>query len=423
MRFKNLESHQKKLVLANVIWLLSASVISQSFNAVTLFITAHLLGPFLFGQFAACLALARLSSIFFNLGTDTWMLRVGQITETSVGTTIASVLSIKSTLGLVWFLGLSLLSQLLDPNTYPFPLLLTSAAAIFGEAIVSTISQGFNLLLKNNLTLKLTLISSSILLLGTLLASASPHSLPIHFALVRLIAGWITAGIGLFRLKRTQALCPSLIHASTILIQSLPFALSDALLIIYTQADVALVALLLGSQPAGLYSTASGILRAGFVIPSSVFLVMTPLISQSARQRNLSRLFRISAQTFLSLLAIGLILWLLTQTGGPLFVALILGEKFAPAGDILTILSIILLFKSCSYASAALIIATEQQLWRVAIQGIAALVNLCLNIIIVPNYGIVGAAWVYVVSEGLLLLGYIFVALRGYLKLLKEKQS
>lgn len=423
MLVKNLASPQKKLVIANVLWLLFASAINQGFTAVSLLITARSLGPFFFGQFSACLALTRLVSIFFNLGIDTWMLRAGQASEASIGITVADVLGIKSTLGLIWFICLSLLSQFLDPNTYPLLLLLTSAATIWVEAVVSTLSQGFNILLKNDLTLRLTIISSSILLVGTLAVSALPRSTPLYFLFVRLITGWITAGIGLLRLARISSLHPDYTHISTILIQSLPFALSDALLIIYTQADIALVAILLGSQSAGFYSTASGILRAAFVIPSAVFLVMTPLISQSAKQRDLSRFSSISVQTFLSLLGIGFTLWLLVRIGGPLFITLILRERFAPAGAVLTVLSIILLLKSCSYASAAVIIATEKQMWRVVVQGIAAFANLCLNIIIIPVYGIIGAAWVYVASEGLLLLGYSFVAMKGYLSLLRGKQQ
>lgn len=423
MLIKNLASPQKKLVLANVIWLLFASVINQGFTAISLLITARSLGPFLFGQFSACLALTRLTSIFFNLGIDTWMLRAGQASEASIGITVANVLGIKSALGLIWLVCLSLLPQFLDPNTYPLMLLLTSAATIWVEAVVSTLSQGFNILLKNDLTLRLTIVSSSLLLLGTLAVSALPQSTPLYFVFVRLITGWITAGIGLLRLTRISSLHIDYTHLPTILLQTLPFALSDALLIIYTQADIALVGILLGSQSAGFYSTASGILRAAFVIPSAVFLVMTPLISQLGKQRDLNRFSKTSVQTFLSLFGIGFTLWLLVRAGGPLFIRLILRERFAPAGAVLTILSIILLFKSCSYALATVIIATEKQIWRVVVQGITAFINLCLNIIIIPVYGIVGAAWVYVASEGLLALGYAFVAIKGYLSLIGKQHQ
>lgn len=420
---KDSVSSPKQLIIANIIWLLFASVVNQGFTAVSLLITARSLGPFFFGQISACFALTRLISIFFNLGMDTWMLRTGQGCELFIGTTIANVLSVKFMLGVIWFIGLLFLSQFLDPSTYPLMLLLTSAATVWIEAVISTLVQGFNILLKNDLTIRLNVISSSVLLVGTLVVSALPQSTPLYFAFVRLITSWIAASIGLLWLKRMSSLHPDYNLISTILLQSLPFALSDALLIIYTQADIALVGILLDSQSAGFYSTASGILRTVFIIPSAVFLVMTPIISRLGKQKDFSRFSNISLQTFLSLLGIGFILWLLIRIGGPLFVMLILREKFAITGAILTILSPILLFKSCSYALAAIIIATEKQPWRVIVQGIVAFANLCLNIIIIPAYGIIGAAWVYVASEGLLLLGYVFVAIKGYLSLLTEKTT
>lgn len=91
-------------------------------------------------------------------------------------------------------------------------------------------------------------------------------------------------------------------------------------------------------------------------------------------------------------------------------------EGFALAGEVLTILSVILLFKSCSYAFSAIIIATEKQAWRVIVQAIASFTNLILNLLFIPIYGIIGAAWVYAITEGMLLIGYILIALKGYFR-------
>ncbi|MBC7227764.1 MAG: oligosaccharide flippase family protein [Thermoflexales bacterium] len=415
--FKNLILVRKNAILANIIWLLLASAISQGFTAASLLITARSLGPSLFGQFSACLALSRLTSIFFNLGMDTWLLRAGRTNETTFGLVIASILGIKTILGTVWLFSILFLSRFLDPATYPPVLLLVSAFTILGEATTTTISQGFNVLLKNKVTLKLSLISSTILFAGTLMIHLLLHSTPMHFMLARLLTGWMTVGLGLLWLMKISPLQvePALLVPT--LIQSFPFAISDALLIIYTQADIALVGILLDSKSAGLYSTASGLLRTAFIIPSAVFMVMTPIISQLGKQKDLPLFSKMAVKTFFALLVVGLTLWLLMRIGGPLFVRLTLQPKFAQAGAILAILSVILLFKSCSYALAAVIIATEQQAWRVVVQGVVAFTNLCLNIIVIPIYGITGASWVYVASEGLLLLGYVLVAVKGYLAL------
>lgn len=412
----------RKVIAANVVWLSLASIISQGFFAITLLITARSLGPAAFGQYSACIALARLTSIAFNLGMDTWLLREGRVNEESAGITITGVLLAKVALGTAWFVVLMIVSRLLDPRTYPSLVLYVSAIVTWIEALLSTIGQSFNILLKNNLSLWLAAISSSGLFISALGLVSLSWNNPLLFLLARLLVGLTVTGIGLAWLTKILPLrWFNYCYVPRVLGQSLPFAISDALVIIYTQADITLVALLLDSQSAGLYSSASGILRAAFVVPSAVYSVMTPVISQMVSQNKLAALVKTARRIYIWLFATGLALWVGMLVVGPPFVRLILREKFSLAGNVLAVLSVILLLKSCSYASAAMIIATNQQNWRVVVQGGVAFINIGLNLFVIPAYGILGAAWAYVVSEALLLVGYMIIATRGYRALLLSK--
>jgi len=421
MLIKNSVFPRREIVFANIFWLSLASLISQGFIAVSLLITARSLGASAYGQYSASLALTRLTSICFNWGLDTWLLREGRCTEKPVGIIIANILATKFILGAAWFSFLLLLSRSLDPKTYPFYLLCASASVTWVETgLISTLIQGFNISLKNLLTLMISAISSMGLFFTTLALAFLQTNNPLHFMVVRLLISCAVVCVGLFWLLRIPVSTLSHTCMRTILLRSLPFAVSDALLIIYTQIDITLIAILLDSQSVGLYSSASGILRAAFVIPSAVYSVMTPLISQLAREGNFMRLAKTVQRTYLALFFIGLVLGSVMFFGGPTIINLILREGFALAGRVLTILSVILLIKSISYASASVIIATNKQIWRVVVQGIAAFINVGLNLLVIPLYGIWGAAWVYVISEAFLMIGYIVVATRGYRALLSS---
>jgi len=423
MLIKNSVFPRREIVFTNIFWLSLASLISQGFIAISLLITARSLGASAYGQYSASLALTRLTSICFNWGLDTWLLREGRCTEKPISVIIANILATKFILGVVWFFALLFLSRSLDSKIYPFYLLCASASATWVETgLISTLIQGFNISLKNLLTLVISAISSIGLFFTTLALAFLQMNNPLHFMIVRLLISCAAVCVGLFWLLRipvsTISTCSTCMR--TILLRSLPFAVSDALLIIYTQIDITLIAILLDSQSVGLYSSASGILRAAFVIPSAVYSVMTPLISQLAREGNFVRLAKTVQRTYLALFFIGLALWSGMFWGGPTIVSLILREGFAPAGKVLTILSVILFIKSISYASASVIIATNKQIWRVVVQGIAAFINVGLNLLVIPLYGIWGAAWVYVISEAFLMIGYIVVATRGYRALLSS---
>jgi O-antigen/teichoic acid export membrane protein len=67
-----------------------------------------------------------------------------------------------------------------------------------------------------------------------------------------------------------------------------------------------------------------------------------------------------------------------------------------------------------TFGVAAVLIATNQQSRRVVAQGIAVGSNVVLNLLIVPIYGIRGAAFVYVFTEIVLLAGYAWFAYRAY---------
>ena len=236
------------------------------------------------------------------------------------------------------------------------------------------------------------------------------------YAGIRLIiAGLATFGGILWFRRKSSSLSLDFNVVKVTLKNILPFALSEFLLQIYTQADITIIAIILGNQAAGLYSPASNILRALFVIPQAVYLVMTPVISQLVAERS-PRLSAVIRQTYLSLAVIGGLLWLGTSFLGPGLSSLFLGSKFSTSGALLVILGPILFIKSCSFASAAVIVATTGQGKRVIIQLLAAFINIVLNLLIIHTYGIKGVAWVYVISETVLLAGYMVIAENGRLK-------
>jgi O-antigen/teichoic acid export membrane protein len=398
--------------------LVSATSIGQVAAGISILLTARPLGVDSFGQYTACFALTRMTSILFTLGTDTWLLREGRRGKIPVGKLIGSNFAIKSLMGLIWLFGLFVVSLFLNPTTYPPQLLVLSALATWLEATLQTVSYFFIISLKNKATLTLELVSSLGLLFGTLGLGFIHQVDPMVYALLRVGMASLAILVGLVWSRKVDALSLDTKVFKETLKHILPFALSDALLLIYTQADITIVAIILGKQAAGLYSPASSILRAMFVIPSAVYLVMTPVISQLVAQGS-QRLSSVIRQTYLLLAGIGAFLWLGTGLLGPGFSWLVLGSRFSTSGEILVILGVILFLKSCSYASASIIVATTGQGKRVILQAMVAAINVILNLLVIQRFGIEGVAWVYVISEMALLVGYLIIAERGRLKAMR----
>ena len=413
----------KKKIITNIVLLFSATAFGQAFLAISTLLTARPLGVELFGQYAACFALTKITSIVFNLGMDSWLLREGRRGEIHIDKLTACNLTVKAGMGLIWFASLFVASQFLDPITYPPRLLFMSALATWIEAALTTVTYSFNTSLRNQATAVLTTSASLSLLIATIILVYTNQDDPIAFVNVRFLTSFLaTLGglIWLFRKTSAFSVKPSTIK---FMLKGLPpFALSDLMVLVYTQADITLVAVMLGKQAAGAYSPASNILRALFVVPSAIFMVMTPVISQLVAEGS-QRLSKTIRETNLALAAIGAVLWLGTSLMGPIVVFLVLGAEFSLSGQILVILGAIIFIKSSSYASAAVIIATGKQGQRVIVQGIVAVTNVILNLLIINKIGVFGVAWVYLISESILLAGYMLLAENGRIKAISKIKS
>ena len=189
----------------------------------------------------------------------------------------------------------------------------------------------------------------------------------------------------------------------------IPYTLSDALVVLYTQADITIVAMTLGKAAVGIYSPASSLMRALFFIPQAVYTVMTPIFSQLVSEKS-PMVKKVFANANLIFAGIGAALWLGVRLLGPWFLTFILGQEFSESGQILKILSAILLIKSGSLAMAAMIVAIGYQKQRVLVQAFSAFVNIALNLLVINIYGIKGVAYIYIISELILFIGYFLIA-------------
>lgn len=396
----------RRSVVGNILALFSGTALSQFAVALTLFLTARALGVAQFGQYAACFALAKMTAVLFNIGMDTWLLREGRMGHTALGVLVGTNLTAKAGLGAVWFLGLLAISTLLPRDTYPFALLALAALASWLEAAFNTVVFAFNTALENRATAVLTSLSGLALLGITLVFIATGESSPYSYVQARLGIAGISAAGGLAWFGYGRRMRASWSTWRRTRGELAPYALSEALLLVYTQADITILALLLGKVAAGIYSPASSIVRSLFVVPQAVHLVMVPVLSQMLAEgrRSLMPTFR---RTYLSLSALGGALWLGMGLFGPPLVLLLLGEDFAPSAGLLPVLSAILFLKSVSHAMAALIVTVGYQAKRVVVQAIVAALNVGVNLWFIPRLGVPGAAWAYVVSEAALLVGYI----------------
>jgi O-antigen/teichoic acid export membrane protein len=388
-----------------------ANFIAQIIMMVYAVLIARGLGPQQLGIYSGIYAIAGITVTIINWGLDTWILKEAYH-DNSIRVLTGDVLSIKTFLGFFWGISLVIVLPIIRPNYFsPFFVLLV-VLDVFFDVAFNTFIASWNIQKKiKHITIMLfisRLGKFGLLILLLLLDQLSLISISIS----RLTISFIVAGICfvfirpiIFKSIRSKFI--------TIIKSSAEFSYSEILAVIYANVDVAILTFLSISLNVGLYSPASGIIHALFVIPNSIYSFFIPIYSKKFSSKEALNIKKEVMKIISLFICIGLMLFLFVAFFGKLIIITILGNSYLETGNFIVILSPILLIKSIEYGLAITIVVMGLQRKRLVPQFIVALMNLVVNIIFIPIYGVVVVPWVYVISEFILMVGYGLIVLKN----------
>lgn len=386
------------------------TIVAQGLMILNALLLARHLSPNGYGVLVGTYAVAILTSVIFNWGLDTWILRQGE-TDLDPKIIAGAVMLIKAGLGLIWMIVLISILPRFSPTIFFRSFVLVVAFDVLLDGILRVEIATFNVTEKYSWASLALIISRGGRIVGTLLLIEFKNQSPVDFAGSRLIANGVAVLIAAILLK-PQFMQLRHLDLAKILRQSFPFALSDFLSAVYAQIDLVLLALIRGdSEDLGTYSPASSLINATFLLPGSVYTFLIPLLSREYAKRpgTFTQSFK---RLFILFLALGGLLWLGTTFIGIRLIDWLLGSAYAKTGLMIAALAPITFMKSLSYASASLLVVVGWQKKRVIAQSISAIANVVANIFLIIRFGVWGAIMAYMVSELILLMGYSVLALR-----------
>lgn len=205
-----------------------------------------------------------------------------------------------------------------------------------------------------------------------------------------------------------------MIYAST------PYLLTGLVLVAYGRIDVLIMANLIDTTTIGWYSAAMTLYGTLLFVPPILASAIFPAITRSYRQ-DTERLRSLISKGF------DLTLLIAVPTGLGLIVVsdsiavLLFGEAFAPSGQILKLMGIVLIFMYQNIVMGQFMVSIDRQnTWTILILiGIGLTIS--LDIIMIPWFqihygnGALGAACSYIITEGLMFLAGIMLLPRGLL--------
>jgi O-antigen/teichoic acid export membrane protein len=231
--------------------------------------------------------------------------------------------------------------------------------------------------------------------------------------LASVIAALLTALTGFALATRFARLRPSFHRKRLValLVSTLPVGLFTTFGIIHFKVDTVLLSLLQPVEDVGIYSAAYRFLEQALFFPALFMASVYPILASLIANRDQGLQLAVDKSlTFLLATAVPLAAG--TFIVAPDIVALIAGKDFEDAVEPMRVLVFASLFVFTDALFASLLILFRQQRQLVLVVGGALVLNVALNLILIPPFSYLGAAVATVVTEGLAGVAMIAAVLR-----------
>lgn len=193
--------------------------------------------------------------------------------------------------------------------------------------------------------------------------------------------------------------------ATTMLVAAYPLMLSQVLNALFFRIDALMLKPLAGEQALGWYSTAYRFIDAFQIIPSSLVLALFPMLARQADDREATARNATQALRVLLLMAFPIAVGS-TVLAEPI-IQVVAGSAFIPQS--VMALQILIWYLPLSFVNGlvqyVLIARGRQRILTLAFAA-GVLFNVAANLWLIPRFGYLGAAWVTVLSEAVLLVPF-----------------
>lgn len=176
-----------------------------------------------------------------------------------------------------------------------------------------------------------------------------------------------------------------------------PLMFSGIAIGIYMKIDQIMLNQMIGDEAVGIYSAAVYISEVWYFLPMAIVASIFPAILESKKRNEdqyYDRLQKLYDAMVWMAVAIALPMTFLSTT----IVKVIFGGSYEQAGTVLSIHIWAAVFVFLGVASSKWFLAENRQILSLQRTAWGAVANVILNVILIPHYGVLGAAWATVAS-------------------------
>jgi O-antigen/teichoic acid export membrane protein len=375
-----------------------ARILNLALGVVVTLVLVRALGSRGFGVWSSIFAATQIAASFGDFGLNQVAINKAAGEPKREASWLGSLFSLRLLIGLPITL-LSVIAVLLIAPGHEGKLagVLLSLLLLLGAP--ASLNVVFQLRIRNEISMAI-LTLNSVVWAGAVVAVAAVGGNIVAFAVAFLATAVLTTSVTVFyalrlatiRLRRSHELWRPLMKVG------IGLGLAGVLVTGYVRLDQILVLEFAGSRQAGLYGAAYRLLDQVQFIPISVMTTLFPMIAAAytgsrARAQELLQ----TAGEYLSMASLPILAF--TIVAAEPIVRILFGAQFLAAAPAVPILAGAFVSISFGYLVGNMVVILELQSRFAGYAAIGLVVNAVLNLLLIPRYGFLAAAWVTLLTE------------------------
>lgn len=378
--------------------------ISVALGVVITIILTRYLGPDGYGTYTFVLVFVTMFGVIGDWGLSLVTVREASKNESDAAEIIGNVLIFRLLLSL-----LAVAASIIAVHLLPYSSQIRQLVSIFSFFLIATsIKTSLQIIFNVKLVMHYWAISEAIanivylLLVWLIVATSAGIYWIMVAAVVDQIASMVVAGVLGFRLIPFKLSFKSR-YVRNLFWEALPMGGILVLFTIYNRIDTIILSAFKGEVAVGYYGAAYKIYEV-LTVPAAYFAnSVLPVISNLAVS-NKKRLVNIYKRCLTVLLLMGFTVAGVNYLLAPLAINLIAGQDFSPAVPALQLLSLALIASYFNHLNGYTILALGRQWSSLLVAAIALGVNLALNLVFIPRFSFLAAAFITFLTEGLIVI-------------------
>lgn len=408
-----------RAILKQTSWLFVAQSLTRVVSFFYTIFLAKTLGVSDFGLYTVALAYLSIISSIADFGFNRFLIREVAKNKSKVSELLGNIVILRLTLTAILFAAFSIILYVLDQDKMRVSLILLSTLAVLPQVIALTFDAIFIAIQKLQFSAAGLFISSLFTALTGLYLVR--HGFGPLGAVSALIIGQVIYAtiLIIFMYKHEKLVLPAikLTEVKEIVIGSLPYGLLGILSLLYFRIDAILLSYLRGSFETGIYGVAYKFLEGVIFIPSAFSVALFPVLVK-VHDYSLKDVRRLYFKSFKIMLGLGLTVFLGYVLILPTIIAIVL-PKYLSSIMAIKILSLSIPFMFIHIPAVSVLLSTDRFLKPIILLSFVTLgFNIITNLIFIPQFGFMAAAWVTTLSE---ILSFVVFYLLVKIKVLDAK--